>query len=29
VKKDDAEAIGAIFGKSKEEAVKIAKKAVA
>jgi methylmalonyl-CoA mutase cobalamin-binding domain/chain len=29
VKKDDAEAIGAIFGKSKEEAVEIAKKAVA
>jgi len=29
VKKADAEAIGAIFGKSKEEAVEIAKKAVA
>jgi methylmalonyl-CoA mutase cobalamin-binding domain/chain len=29
VKKADAEAIGAIFGKSKEEAVAIAKKAVA
>jgi methylmalonyl-CoA mutase cobalamin-binding domain/chain len=29
VKKDDAEAVGAIFGKSKEEAVSIAKKAVA
>ena len=29
VKKPDAEAIGAIFGKSKEEAVEIAKKAIA
>jgi methanogenic corrinoid protein MtbC1 len=29
VKKPDAEAIGAIYGKSKEEAVKIAEKAVA
>jgi methanogenic corrinoid protein MtbC1 len=28
VNKDDAEAIGAIFGKSKEEAVEIAKKAI-
>jgi len=29
VKKEDAEAIGAIFGKNKEEGVEIAKKAVA
>ena len=29
VKKADAEAIGAVFGKSKEEAVEIAKKAIA
>ena len=29
VKKEDAEAIGAIFGKSKEEGVEIAKKAIA
>jgi methanogenic corrinoid protein MtbC1 len=29
VKKEDAEAIGALFGKSKEEGVEIAKKAIA
>jgi methanogenic corrinoid protein MtbC1 len=29
VKKEDAEAIGAIFGKNKEEGVEIAKKAIA
>jgi hypothetical protein len=29
VKKEDAEAIGALFGKNKEEGVEIAKKAIA
>jgi len=29
VKKEDAEAMGAIFGKNKEEGVEIAKKAIA
>jgi len=29
VKKEDAEAIGALYGKSKEEGVEIAKKAIA